>query len=220
MGLFTGLAFHVPGTESATVSIQVYSAEGVKTGETQFVMPAGSRQSRLLTEFIPFDCRTDPGICDRRFHAAAGCTRAVCRGRLDVSRSGRADHRVNDEFPESTQAVASSKPIELKQAAPGNGRVAPRKTLRLRLLADLIDQLFEGDPERLVLVQSSRTEVAPKSVRGQPANILRVPKLEQGRYMVDPEQISGPLQSVTTAPTRRAPQKMLRGSVALVPALV
>ncbi len=53
MGLFTGLAFYVPGTESATVSIQVYSAEGVKTGETQFVMLAGSRQSRLLTEFLP-----------------------------------------------------------------------------------------------------------------------------------------------------------------------
>jgi photosystem II stability/assembly factor-like uncharacterized protein len=53
MGLFTGLAFHVPGTESATVSIQVYSADGENTGETQFVMPAGSRQSRLLTEFVP-----------------------------------------------------------------------------------------------------------------------------------------------------------------------
>ncbi len=53
MGLFTGLAFCVPGTESATVSIDVYSAEGLKTGQTQFVMAGGSRQSRLLTEFVP-----------------------------------------------------------------------------------------------------------------------------------------------------------------------
>jgi len=53
MGLFTGLAFYVPGSEPATVTILVYSAEGVKTGETELVMPGGSRKSRLLTEFIP-----------------------------------------------------------------------------------------------------------------------------------------------------------------------
>jgi len=53
MGLFTGLALHVPGSQSATVSIKVYSAEGMKTGETELVMPGGSRQARLLTEFIP-----------------------------------------------------------------------------------------------------------------------------------------------------------------------
>ncbi|RPI21617.1 MAG: hypothetical protein EHM61_24320, partial [Acidobacteria bacterium] len=53
MGLFTGLALYVPGAETAAVTIEVYSADGHKTGEAQFEMPGRTRMARLLTELMP-----------------------------------------------------------------------------------------------------------------------------------------------------------------------
>lgn len=55
MGLWTGLAFHNPGTEKAVIAIEVYSAEGVKTGELGDVLQLGpgERIARLLDELIP-----------------------------------------------------------------------------------------------------------------------------------------------------------------------
>ncbi|RPJ87531.1 MAG: hypothetical protein EHM18_00655, partial [Acidobacteria bacterium] len=55
MGLWTGLAFHNPGTETAVVTIEVYSAKGTKTGELENGMQlgAGARVARTLDELIP-----------------------------------------------------------------------------------------------------------------------------------------------------------------------
>ena len=55
MGLWTGLAFHNPGTETAGVAVEVYSAEGTKTGElgNQLQLAPGERIARLLDELIP-----------------------------------------------------------------------------------------------------------------------------------------------------------------------
>ncbi|RPJ61691.1 MAG: hypothetical protein EHM23_05990 [Acidobacteria bacterium] len=55
MGVWTGLAFHNPGNEKAVVTIEVYSAEGTKTGEYEngLQLGAGERVARTLDELIP-----------------------------------------------------------------------------------------------------------------------------------------------------------------------
>ncbi|HSR54104.1 MAG TPA: hypothetical protein VLV83_25020 [Acidobacteriota bacterium] len=50
---FTGLALYNPSDENAQVTLEVYTAEGVLSGSTGFVLPQGARLSRLLTELVP-----------------------------------------------------------------------------------------------------------------------------------------------------------------------
>lgn len=53
MGLFTGLAFYNPATDSVSITVQVFSPEGEKTGETTLNLPGGGRISQLLSELVP-----------------------------------------------------------------------------------------------------------------------------------------------------------------------
>ncbi|MBI4447239.1 MAG: hypothetical protein HY645_15210 [Acidobacteria bacterium] len=53
LGFFTGLALYNPGTATAQVTIEVFSAGGVKTGERTLSLGAGERISQLLSELIP-----------------------------------------------------------------------------------------------------------------------------------------------------------------------
>ncbi len=48
MGYYNGLAMFNPGAVANQVTISVYSAEGVLTGETQLTLPPGGRLARLL----------------------------------------------------------------------------------------------------------------------------------------------------------------------------
>jgi hypothetical protein len=50
---FTGIAMYNPGAGSVTVLIDVYSAEGTKTGSAAIPLPGGNRVSKLLGEFVP-----------------------------------------------------------------------------------------------------------------------------------------------------------------------
>ncbi len=50
---FTGVAFYHPGDVPATVTVKVFTAECVLTGETTFVMQPGTRMSPLLEQLIP-----------------------------------------------------------------------------------------------------------------------------------------------------------------------
>ena len=53
LGFFTGLAFYNPNLESADVTIQVFSSDGVKTGEETITIGAGRRISKLVPELVP-----------------------------------------------------------------------------------------------------------------------------------------------------------------------
>ncbi len=53
LGLFTGIALHNPGPQTALIKIQVFSAEGVKTGETEYTLEKGKRVARQVTELMP-----------------------------------------------------------------------------------------------------------------------------------------------------------------------
>jgi len=53
MGLFTGLAFYNPGTDTASVTVEVFSPEGEMTGEANLNIPAAGRMSQLLSELVP-----------------------------------------------------------------------------------------------------------------------------------------------------------------------
>ncbi len=52
MGYYTGLALFNPNSEDATVDIEVFAADGQKTGQTQLMLAAGHRISKLLPELI------------------------------------------------------------------------------------------------------------------------------------------------------------------------
>ena len=52
-GFFTGLALFNPTLETADVTIEVFSAEGEKTGELELQLGPSKRISELLTELIP-----------------------------------------------------------------------------------------------------------------------------------------------------------------------
>lgn len=49
---FTGLAFYNPGSRTASVQIQVYSADGVRTGQTTTSIGPGRRRSALVPELV------------------------------------------------------------------------------------------------------------------------------------------------------------------------
>ena len=51
--IFTGMAFLNPGSSSASIQIDVYSADGELTGNTSLVLGPGERISRLLSELVP-----------------------------------------------------------------------------------------------------------------------------------------------------------------------
>ncbi len=51
--LFEGLAFQTPGADSAEIAIEAYSAVGELLGSTSFSLPAGTRISREVSEFLP-----------------------------------------------------------------------------------------------------------------------------------------------------------------------
>ena len=53
MGLFTGLAFYNPAPDTVSITVQVFSPEGEKTGETTLSLPSGGRTSQLLSELVP-----------------------------------------------------------------------------------------------------------------------------------------------------------------------
>jgi len=53
MGLFTGLAFYNTAVDTASVTVEVFSPEGEKTGEAELNLPAGGRTSQLLSELVP-----------------------------------------------------------------------------------------------------------------------------------------------------------------------
>ena len=53
LGLFTGVKLFNPGDVAATVRIQVFTEEGVKTGERTLSLDAGAAVSQLLSELVP-----------------------------------------------------------------------------------------------------------------------------------------------------------------------
>jgi hypothetical protein len=53
LGYFTGLALYNPTAQTASVTIEVFSAAGVKTGEKVLSLPPGARTSKLLPELAP-----------------------------------------------------------------------------------------------------------------------------------------------------------------------
>jgi len=53
LGLFTGIALYNPGNTKATATIEVFSEDGVKTGEATVELTAGQRTAQLLTELAP-----------------------------------------------------------------------------------------------------------------------------------------------------------------------
>jgi hypothetical protein len=50
LGMYNGLALFNPGTETAHVTIEVFTAQGVKSGERELDLAPGHRLSRLLPE--------------------------------------------------------------------------------------------------------------------------------------------------------------------------
>jgi hypothetical protein len=50
---FTGIAVVNPNTSPADVSIELHGSDGALVATKQEVIPAGSRVSRLLTEYFP-----------------------------------------------------------------------------------------------------------------------------------------------------------------------
>ncbi|RPI28515.1 MAG: hypothetical protein EHM61_04855 [Acidobacteria bacterium] len=53
MGYYSGLAVFNPGQLPADVTVQVFTPEGKRTGETSLKLAPGGRVSRLLTEIVP-----------------------------------------------------------------------------------------------------------------------------------------------------------------------
>jgi DNA-binding beta-propeller fold protein YncE len=53
VGLSTGLALINPGTSTARIAVEVFFADGELNRRTEFDLPAGSRDARLLDEYFP-----------------------------------------------------------------------------------------------------------------------------------------------------------------------
>ncbi|RPI21965.1 MAG: hypothetical protein EHM61_23465 [Acidobacteria bacterium] len=53
VGFFTGIGIFNPNPQAAEVTIQVFSPEGVETGQQHFTVAAGNRFSKLLPELVP-----------------------------------------------------------------------------------------------------------------------------------------------------------------------
>ncbi len=67
---FTGIALYNPNLSQVRVQVEVYSEQGERTGEADFVMPAGTRISRTLPEIVPGLIEQMRGYI--RIHSAGG----------------------------------------------------------------------------------------------------------------------------------------------------
>ncbi|HEY3129706.1 MAG TPA: fibronectin type III domain-containing protein, partial [Acidobacteriota bacterium] len=53
LNFFTGIALYNPGSRPANVTVEVFSDQGVMTGQTSFQLGGASRISKLLAELLP-----------------------------------------------------------------------------------------------------------------------------------------------------------------------
>lgn len=53
LNFFTGIALYNPGSHPAEVTVEVFSDQGVMTGQTSFQLGRASRISKLLAELVP-----------------------------------------------------------------------------------------------------------------------------------------------------------------------
>ena len=123
MGYYTGLAFFNPNSEDATVDIQVFAADGQKTGNAQLTLAAGHRISKLLPELVESTAGPDPRSCSNQLIRTARHATALWHGRNPGGRAA-VDSEMTRQF-----IVAGLSRVRLAGLRKPGHKAAGRRTL-------------------------------------------------------------------------------------------